>query len=235
MPPGDLKSGVAIVTVGLLEIQGAFLEHRVALQKAARLLSKPIDLHLVEVRTAEQLRPEMDALIIPGGESTTISIYLKRNSMEEPLRHWVQNPDHVTWGTCAGMILLSKLTENQKQGGQSSLAVMDIDVSRNYFGRQVQSFEADVRMSDSSLNKAFKKDTFQDTFPGVFIRAPAILKLLSDDVKVLATVSDPNTGAKVIVAAQQDNMISTAFHPELTEDCAWHVYFLEQIVNKKAT
>lgn len=122
MTSGDLETGVVTVTVGLLEIQGAFLEHRVALQKAARSLSRPIDLHLVEVRTAEQLRPEMDALIIPGGESTTISIYFKRNNMETPLRQWVQNPDHVTWGTCAGMILLAKLTENQKLGGQSSVS-----------------------------------------------------------------------------------------------------------------
>jgi 5'-phosphate synthase pdxT subunit len=121
MPPSgssDIKSHT--ITVGLLEVQGAFLEHRVALQKASQLLGN-VDLRITEVRTPEHLTHELDGLIIPGGESTTISIYLKRNEMEEPLRKWIQNDRHVTWGTCAGMILLSRMTDNQKIGGQSSV------------------------------------------------------------------------------------------------------------------
>lgn len=121
MPPsGTTLTESSTVTVGLLEVQGAFLEHRVALQKAAQFLGN-VDLQLKEIRTADHVTDELDGLVIPGGESTTISIYLKRNGMEETLKQWILNGSHVTWGTCAGMILLSKMTDNQKIGGQSSV------------------------------------------------------------------------------------------------------------------
>lgn len=121
MPPsGSSNTNHHTITVGLLEVQGAFLEHRVALKKASQLLGN-VDLRLTEVRTSDHLTDDLDGLVIPGGESTTISIYLKRNKMEEPLREWILKERHVTWGTCAGMILLSKMTDNQKTGGQSSV------------------------------------------------------------------------------------------------------------------
>lgn len=119
----EIASMVAI-TVGILEVQGAFLEHRVALHNAAKSLNHKIDLRIVEVRTSDDVKQELDGLIIPGGESTTISIYLKRNKMEESLQSWIADKRHVTWGTCAGMILLSKLTENQKLGGQSTVCLI---------------------------------------------------------------------------------------------------------------
>lgn len=219
-----------MITVGILEIQGAFLEHRVALEKAARLLGDGTDLIIREVRTPDHVTNELDGLIIPGGESTTISIYLKRNNMEEPLRQWIHDKRHVTWGTCAGMILLSKVTDNQKVGGQSSLAIIDTEVSRNYFGRQIHSFESDIHVKDSRLTEMMKKDKF----PGIFIRAPAVVKVLGAEVKVLATLHVPETEAEVVVAVQQDHVISTAFHPELTDDCSWHVYFLKTIQDTKS-
>lgn len=230
MPPsGPVSTDSHQITIGLLEVQGAFLEHRVALQKAARLLGN-VDIRLAEVRVADHVTDQLDGLIIPGGESTTISIYIKRNGMEEPLKRWIHDERHVTWGTCAGMILLSKMTDNQKIGGQSSLAIMDTEVSRNYFGRQVHSFESPVSLTGKDLTEIVKNDTF----PGIFIRAPAIVKTLSPEVEVLATLHAKDSGGDVIVAAQQGHVISTAFHPELTEDCSWHVYFLKTIVDLKS-
>ena len=106
---------------------------------------------------------------------------------------------------------------------------MDVDVSRNYFGRQVHSFESTVNIKD----ERFTSITNIDKFPGVFIRAPAVVKTLSPEVKVLATVHAHNFENDVIVAAQQRNVFSTAFHPELTEDCSWHTYFLHKILTTK--
>jgi len=123
-PSGAHRTDMSTVTVGILEVQGAFLEHRVALQTAAQNIQSEFDLRIIDVRTADDVTNEMDGLIIPGGESTTISIYLNRNKMAEPLRDWINGEGHVTWGTCAGMILLSKLTENQKLGGQSSVSYL---------------------------------------------------------------------------------------------------------------
>lgn len=127
MPPsGMMAADVTSITVGILEVQGAFLEHRVALQNAARLLGNNVQLSITEIRTPEHITKEMDGLIIPGGESTTISIYLRRNELELPLKQWIEDERHVTWGTCAGMILLSKLTDNQKIGGQTSVSNIEI-------------------------------------------------------------------------------------------------------------
>lgn len=108
------------LAIGILEIQGAFNEHHVALRKAQKCLNIP-DLEIIGVRHPDHISDNMDGLIIPGGESTTISLFLKRNKMDEPLRKWINSKGHVTWGTCAGMILLSKQTENQKIGGQPSV------------------------------------------------------------------------------------------------------------------
>ena len=107
---------------------------------------------------------------------------------------------------------------------------MDTDVSRNYFGRQLHSFEGDVNVTNQELKDIVKKDTF----PGVFIRAPAILKVLSPAVNVLATFHRSDSNDDVIVSVQQGNVFSTAFHPELTDDISWHLYFLKMIGKKKS-
>ena len=112
----------------------------------------------------------------------------------------------------------------------SQLGVMDTDVSRNYFGRQLHSFEGDVNVTNQELRDIVKNDKF----PGVFIRAPAILKVLSPTVNILATFHRSDTNDDVIVAAQQGDVFSTAFHPELTDDISWHLYFLKMIEKKRS-
>lgn len=109
------------------------------------------------------------------------------------------------------------------------LGVMDTDVSRNFFGRQVNSFEADISLSDSFL----KVCPGEKTFHGVFIRAPAVVQTFSPKVEVLASLKRADMSEPVIVAVQQDNVMATAFHPELTEDVRWHQYFIERVYKNK--
>lgn len=225
MPPTGNQTSLR--KIGILEVQGAFQEHKVALMKAKACLDVIIELEVMEVRHPDHLVSDMDGLIIPGGESTTISLFLKRNKMEEPLRTWIQTKGHAVWGTCAGMILLSKFTENQKDGGQPTLGMLDTVVSRNFFGRQVHSFEAQVTIKSPSLS------TSGTECHGVFIRAPAVLKTTSSEVTVLAVLERTEQKDSVIVAVQQGDVMATAFHPELTEDLRWHVYFLTMIENAK--
>ncbi|KAK6191873.1 hypothetical protein SNE40_003453 [Patella caerulea] len=219
-------TGTQMINIGVLEVQGAFLEHKISLVRAARELNDVI-VNVTEIRNPSHITDDLHGIIIPGGESTAISLFLKRNEMEEPLRSWVKGNGHVTWGTCAGMILLAKETEHQKNGGQVSLMCMDTIVSRNYFGRQINSFEADLTITDSDLIS--KPGCISDLFHGVFIRAPAILKTTSDDVKVLATLQRGDNST-VIVAAKQGNQLCTSFHPELTEDTRWHRYFIQMVL-----
>jgi len=120
---GTAEDNICHVKIGVLEVQGAFQEHKVALSKAKECLKMTSDLQVVEVRHPDHIVNDMDGLIIPGGESTTISLFLKRNKMEESLKTWIQTDNHVVLGTCAGMILLSKFTENQKEGGQPTVSV----------------------------------------------------------------------------------------------------------------
>lgn len=108
------------------------------------------------------------------------------------------------------------------------LAVMDTEVSRNYFGRQVQSFESPIQLVGNDLKEIVKSDVY----PGIFIRAPAIVKCLSPEVKILAALQ--KTDSNILVAAQQGHVISTAFHPELTNDCSWHLYFLKTVLSVKS-
>lgn len=231
MPPsGSIENDTMQIKIGILEVQGAFQEHKVALMKAQKLLDIETNIQVTEVRHPDHVTDDLDGLIIPGGESTTISLFLKRNGMEEPLRKWMDEDRHVTWGTCAGMILLSKFTENQKQGGQPTLGKLDTVVSRNFFGRQVHSFEAPVTVQEKCLAKT---DTDADSFYGVFIRAPAVVEVCDPSVTVLAKLHRPDKNDDVIVAIQQGNVMATAFHPELTEDVRWHLHFLEMVKNAK--
>ena len=190
------------ITIGVLALQGAFIEHIKMLRQ--------LGVNAVEVRKAEQLA-ELDGLIIPGGESTTMGLIAERWGLVEPLRKWVHT-GHPTWGTCAGMILLANQATHQKQGGQPLLGGLNVTVDRNYFGRQVDSFEADL------IVPALGSEPF---------RAPAILAV-GDNAETLLEVTTP-TGQRVIAAARQGPLLATAFHPELTTDTRWHAFFVEMV------
>ncbi len=162
----------------------------------------------VEIRKPEQLH-DIDGLILPGGESTAIRKLLDAFSLMEPIRERVHNGLPV-WGTCAGLILLAKEIESDPV---VHLGLMDITAVRNAYGRQLSSFTA--------------IHTFKDieNYPMVFIRAPYISKL-SEDVEILATLDDR------IVAARQNNILVTAFHPELTDDTRIHDFFIKMLHSK---
>lgn len=186
--------------IGVLALQGDFAEHIVML--------KGLDVETAEVRLAEQLN-DLDGLIIPGGESTTIGKLATDFGLMKPLRAFGQR--HAIWGTCAGAIFLSKDVSRE----QPLLGLMDIKVARNAFGRQADSFEAELDVS--KLKQAVSVD---EAFHAVFIRAP-IIESVSGDAKMLASLPDGR-----IVAAQQGHFLATSFHPELTGDSRFHEYFL---------
>jgi 5'-phosphate synthase pdxT subunit len=196
-----MSDGICQVRIGVLALQGAFAEHVVILRR--------LGAEAREVRTPVQLEG-LDGLILPGGESTTMGLVAQRWGLVEPLREWVHG-GKPTWGTCAGMILLADQATGQKQGGQPLIGGLHVVVNRNYFGRQVDSFETTLTVP--SFDPPFSS--------AVFIRAPAITEL-GEGVESLAELS----GA-VHVAVAQGSILATAFHPELTSDIRWHALFVE--------
>ncbi|KAK4941134.1 hypothetical protein LTR28_008972 [Elasticomyces elasticus] len=168
------------ITVGVLALQGAFSEHMQCLRAAAQLLENPpsAQWRFQEVRTAEQLAA-CDALILPGGESTTMSLVAARSNLLEPLRDFVKVRRRPVWGTCAGLILLAESANRTKQTGQELIGGLDVRVNRNHFGRQTESFEADLDLpflATAVGGEAF--DTDRTPFHSVFIRAPVVEKIL---------------------------------------------------------
>jgi len=184
--------------IGVLATQGAFVEHIEMLHQ--------LEVEVLPVRLLQELRG-LDGLVIPGGESTSISkLMLDYNLMSE-IRNLAKNGLPV-FGTCAGMILLASEISDS---GVEPLRVMDMTVRRNAFGRQRDSFETEL--SIPVLGEKF--------FPGVFIRAPIIVRANSE-VEILAKLADGTS-----VAARQGKLLASAFHPELTEDLRLHQYFLD--------
>lgn len=182
--------------IGVLALQGDFIEHEQMLQR--------LGIEVTEVRLPKDLGG-LDAVVMPGGESTTFAKLAVRFGLMEPLRNFVSQ-GKATWGTCAGLIFLSKDIGRD----QPTLGLMDIKVKRNAFGRQIDSFTASLQI-----------DSIEGPpFAGVFIRAP-IIEQVAQNVEVLCTLDD---GA--IVAARQRNMFVTSFHPELTDDTRVHEYFV---------
>ena len=197
------------VRLGVLALQGAFREHIAMLNR--------LNVEAVEVRLAAQL-DDLDGLIIPGGESTSMGLVAERWGLVEPLRQWVHG-GRPTWGTCAGMILLAERATGQKLGGQALIGGLDVTVNRNYFGRQVDSFEAELEVP--ALGEV--------PFHAVFIRAPAITAV-AEDVETLATVAAiQNDDEAVIAAVRNGPILATAFHPELTDDPRWHRFFVQMV------
>lgn len=185
--------------VGVLALQGAFREHEYMLQKCGAATR--------QVRLPHQL-DGLDALVIPGGESTTMGKLMLEYGLFDPLRSFVQSGWPV-FGTCAGLIMLAKEIVGSSQ---PRLGLMDIAVERNAFGRQVESFETNLDMPALG----------PEPLRAVFIRAPYIVSA-GPGVQVLATFQGK------MVCARQNNMLVAAFHPELTEDTRLHRYFLGMV------
>ncbi len=191
------------MVIGVLALQGDFVEHIAMLRR--------IGAETREVRLPEQLE-DLDGLVIPGGESTTIGKLANDFGMLEPLRRFGEQK--TIWGTCAGAIFLSKDVHRQ----QPLLGLMDIKVERNAFGRQVASFEVDLDVA------ALRQITPNGgPYHAVFIRAP-LIESVSGDAQILARLDDGR-----IVAAQQGRLLATSFHPELTRDDRFHRYFLHLV------
>jgi len=189
------------MTVGILALQGDFREH----EEMLRRIGAPTQ----QVRLPKHL-DTIDRLIIPGGESTTIGKLLVMYNLLDPIRARVRDRMPL-WGTCAGAILMAMRIAEGRPEGQPTLDLMDITARRNAFGRQLDSFEANLAIPAIG----------EDPLRAVFIRAP-ILEAPGKEVAVLATLDDGR-----IVAAQQGHLLATAFHPELTGDDRFHRYFLE--------
>lgn len=187
--------------IGVLALQGDFAEHQVVLKR--------LGAQAVQVRKAEELA-DLNGLIIPGGESTTIGKLAVDFDLMQPLRQFCAT--HAVWGTCAGAIFLSK----DARRNQPLLGVMDIIVQRNAFGRQVDSFEIDL---DIPALKSV--DASGKPYHAFFIRAP-LIEAVQGSTQVLSSLPDGR-----IVAAQQGKLLATSFHPELTRDNRFHRYFLE--------
>jgi len=202
------------LTVGVLSIQGDVQENLISAKAAVDELG--IDGQVIDVRTPEEIS-QIDGLIIPGGESTTIGQLSLVNGSLKILKEKIQNGMPVL-GICAGMIMLSNTADDRVVGktGQPLLDIFDIKLERNSFGRQKESFESDVTLDSINIPK----------FNGVFIRAPSVSDVGSD-VEILSKFNDR------IVAIKKGNVIGTAFHPELTEDTAIHKYFINLVNTSK--
>ena len=188
--------------IGVLALQGAFIEHIEALQR--------LKVEALPVYLPKELQ-DLDGLIIPDGESTTISRLMVDFRLMQPVRDLAQAGLPI-WGTCAGMILLAREVSDF---WLETLGLMDIRVRRNAFGRQVDSFETKVKMPALG----------EQPFHAVFIRAPIIEKVDSK-VEVLAKLSNG-----FAVAARQGKQVAAAFHPELTDDLRFHRYFLDVVTS----
>lgn len=188
--------------IGVLALQGDFREHLVAAKTAGHAA--------LPVRRPEELA-EVDALILPGGESTTISQLARTFDLFDPIKQRISE-GMPTYGSCAGMILLSDRIIDGAQG-QETFGGIDMTVRRNAFGRQVDSFESDLDFLGTSLH-------------AVFIRAPWVEEVGSN-VKILSEVKTKD--GTHAVAVRQGNLLATSFHPELTGDLRVHRYFFDQV------
>ena len=195
------------ITIGVIGIQGAISEHVAAMKKA--LKDSNVSGQVSIVKKKEDIK-KSDAIILPGGESSTISKVLTETGLHEELFNRIKNDNIPVLGTCAGCVILSSELSNPSEDVKT-LTVMNMRIKRNAFGRQRQSFEQDIEI------KGFSK-----LYPAVFIRAPIIEKVWGN-CKILAEIE------KKIVMARQDNLLALSFHPELVNDFRIHKYFLNII------
>ncbi len=206
--------------IGVLALQGAFAEHIQSLSKCGA--------EAIEVRKFSHLQG-LDGLIIPGGESTVMSKLMVEEGLFGPVRA-LGLQGLPLFGTCAGLVMLSK--DIAEYEGQATLALLDVKVRRNAFGRQVDSFCTTLLCAlPNSATKRCRKDkeleTTKTAFPAVFIRAP-LIETVGESVRVLASIEGK------AVAVEQGNIMACSFHPELTDDTRWHQVFLQKALHYKA-
>lgn len=191
--------------IGVLALQGDFREHANVLRTTG--------CETKEIRLPEQLN-SIDGLIIPGGESTTIAQLMDTFGFVDKVKQLVRDGMPI-WGTCAGMIVLARKLDGDRP---EPLGLIDIEVERNAFGRQIDSFETMISVPVLG----------SEPFRGVFIRAP-IIRGIGSGVKIIAKISETSKPDEQVVAAKQDNILVTSFHPELTDDPRFHDYFSTMI------
>ena len=196
--------------VGILALQGDVTENFMATMAA--LHDAGMDATVSQVKTPDQIS-KLDGLIIPGGESTMMGQLSMVNGAMNALKELIDGGTPV-FGICAGMILLSKNSKDRVMGSteQPLLDMLDVEIERNSFGRQKDSFQAEISLEPIGIS----------SFQGVFIRAPAILTSGSN-VEVLSKFNEK------IIAVKQGNILATSFHPELTQDISLHKHFVEMI------
>jgi len=190
--------------IGVLASQGAFAEHIAILHR--------LEVEALPVRLPQELIG-LDGLIIPGGESTSISKLMLDYNLTNEIRNLAKNGLPIL-GTCAGMILLASVVSDSDV---EPIGVMDITVRRNAFGRQRESFETELSMPMLG----------EKPFPGIFIRAP-VIEQANSNVEILARLDDGTS-----VAARQGKLLASAFHPELTNDLRFHQYFLDIVAGHR--
>ena len=202
------------LTVGVLSIQGDVQENILSAKTAIDELG--IDGTVIDVKTSEEIS-QLDGLIIPGGESTTIGQLSLVNGSLKVIKEKIEGGMPVL-GICAGMIMLSNTANDRVVGktDQPLLGILDIKLERNSFGRQRESFESDISIDSINIPK----------FNGVFIRAPSVSDVGSD-VEILSKFNNR------IIAVKKGNVIGTAFHPELTKDTSLHKYFINLVNTSK--
>ena len=186
--------------VGVLALQGAFREHKQALER--------LGANVREVRLPSHLEG-LEGVVIPGGESTTMVKLMAAYGLDQAITSFYEAGGAV-WGTCAGAIAIA--SDIEKHAEQSRLGLLEMSVARNAYGRQVASFEADVSVSE-----------FSEPFRAIFIRAPRIVSV-GEEVEVLARYGDDP------IMVSRGRLMATVFHPELSNDDRVHAYFLEKIV-----
>ncbi len=191
------------MNIGVLALQGDFREHIKSVQECGH--------SAIEVRRISELE-QVDALILPGGESTAIALLAKNYDLVDPIRARIK-AGMPTYGSCAGMILLADRIVDGVEG-QITFGGLDMTVRRNAFGRQVDSFESDLDFAGTSLH-------------AIFIRAPWVEEI-GPSVEVISAVTTPD-GQSHPVAVRQKHLMATSFHPELTHDLAVHRYFFDEV------
>jgi len=211
MPMEIAPNELIALKIGVIAMQGNFREH-------INMLNTFPNVNAIEIRTPSDLEG-VHGIIIPGGESTAISKLLKITGLLDSIENWTKVGKPI-WGTCAGLILLSKeITSSNVLETSHISSTLEICVERNYFGPQIASFISPLIAIDKN-------------FPGgegIFIRAPSITKIL-DNNKVQILAKCTHKQEELIVAVQQGNILGTTFHPELTSSGKWHEYFVGMIM-----